>query len=341
MGITGPIPPLLWNTSEFNNHRQRGIPRWHRRHECSPAFTQTHSLDGSSGNSYELAMPDLDLDLLRTFVAVADAGSFTAAADIVGRSQSAVSQKIRRLEELIGHPVFERTSRSLCLTGPGGQLLIGARRLLDLNDDVIRSLQIPRASGRLRVGICEDFVPLQLSRLLARFLRLYPEVQLEVNTSLTHELLAEFDNGDLDLVIATRQLRDRGRVIWREPMVWFAALDFRLELDRPLPLVLLKPPCTYRELMFTTLDAARQDWATACTVTSLMGVQAAVAGGLGITALGRSFIQDGMQILEPPDHWPPLPMTEIVVLGDDTAERSLVQPLLTFLVEGMKSPSAV
>ena len=151
-------------------------------------------------------MPDLDLDLLRAFVAVADAGTFTAAADVVGRSQSAVSQKIRRLEELIRQPVFDRTSRSLSLTGPGGQLLVGARRMLDLNDDVMRSLELPRPAGRLRVGICEDFVPLQLSRLLARFLRLYPEVQLDVNTSLTHDLLVEFDKGDLDLVIATRQV---------------------------------------------------------------------------------------------------------------------------------------
>jgi DNA-binding transcriptional LysR family regulator len=286
-------------------------------------------------------MPDLDLDLLRAFVAVADAGTFTAAADVVGRSQSAVSQKIRRLEELVRQPVFDRTSRSLSLTGPGGQLLVGARRMLDLNDDVIRSLELPRPAGRLRVGICEDFVPLQLSRLLARFLRLYPEVQLDVNTSLTHDLLVEFDKGDLDLVIATRQFRDRGRVIWREPMVWFAASDFLLDLNRPLPLVLLRPPCTYRELMFTTLDTGRQDWTTACTVTSLMGVQAAVAGGLGITALGRSFIHDGMQILQTPAHWPPLPMTEIVVIGDETAERSLVQALLKFLVDGMHSPTSI
>lgn len=286
-------------------------------------------------------MRDLDLDLLRAFVAVADAGSFTAAADTVGRTQSAVSQKIRRLEELVGYPLFDRDSRSLALTGTGGQLLIGARRLLDLNDDVIRSLQTPQTTGRLRVGICEDFVPLQLSKLLARFLRLHPGIQLDVNTSLTHSLLREFEAGNLDIVIATREFKERGRVIWREPMVWFAASDFKLDLDRPLPLVLLQPPCTYRELMFTTLDTARQEWVTACTVSSLMGVQAAVAGGLGITLLGRSFIQDGMQILDVPAHWPPLPMTEIVVVGDDTAEKSLVQPLLEFLVEGMRMPSSV
>ena len=283
-------------------------------------------------------MPDIDIDLLRAFVAVADAGSFTAAADVVGRSQSAVSQKIRRLEDFVGYPVFERTSRSLALTGVGGQLLIGARRMLDLNDDIMRSLQSARANGRLRVGICEDFVPHQLSRLLARFLKLHPGVDLQINTSLTHELFEAYDKRLLDLVIATRQFQKRGRTIWREPAVWFAASDFRLEPAKPIPLVLLRAPCTYRETMFETLDAAHQDWIAACTVSSLMGVQAAVAGGLGITILGRSFIQDGMQILQVPRHWPALPLTEIVVVGEETADRVLVQPLLSFLAEGMRAP---
>src|SRR3569833_2960895 len=133
----------------------------------------------------EASMPDLDIVFLWGFVAVADSGSFTAAANVVGRSQSAVSQKIRRLESLIGYPIFDRTSRSLSLTSEGGQLLIGARRLLDLNDDVIRSLQAPRTTGHLRVGICEDFVPHQLPRLLSRFIRLYPGIHLDVNTNHT------------------------------------------------------------------------------------------------------------------------------------------------------------
>jgi len=286
-----------------------------------------------------MRLPNLDLDLLRAFVAVADAGSFTAAAGAVGRSQSAVSQRIRKLEELVGCTVFDRTSRVLSLTSAGGQLLVGSRRLLELNDDVmrtLRTLRAPPSSGTLRVGICEDFAPMQLSRLLARFLRLHPGVQLDINTSLTHELVSLFDAGHLDLVIAMRQFDDRGRVIWRGPMAWFAASDFRLDLNRPVPLVLLRPPCSYRELMFTTLDTARQAWVSACTVSSLAGVQAAVSGGLGITLLGRSFIQEGMQILRMPEHWPSLPMTEVVVIGDETAERPLARSLIAFLIEGLQ-----
>ncbi|CCB63368.1 LysR substrate-binding domain-containing protein [Hyphomicrobium sp. MC1] len=287
------------------------------------------------------ATPDLEIDLLRALVAVADGGSFTAAADTLGRTQSAVSQKIKRLEDLVGLPVIDRNSRILSLTATGAQLLVGARRLLELNDDIIRSLRAPISSGTLRVGICEDFVPHQLSRLLLRFQRLYPDVHLNINTSLTHELIEAFDNDSLDLVIGTKQFDDRGRIIWREPMVWFAADDFQFNLDRPVPLVLLREPCMYRDLMFSTLDAARQEWTIACTVSSLMGVQAAVEGGLGISLLGQSFIKSNMKILRVPDHWPPLPKTEIVVLGQDNARRDLAQPLIQFLIDGMKAPATV
>lgn len=287
------------------------------------------------------ATPDLEIDLLRALVAVADGGSFTAAADTLGRTQSAVSQKIKRLEDLVGLPVIDRNSRILSLTATGAQLLVGARRLLELNDDIIRSLRASISSGTLRVGICEDFVPHQLSRLLLRFQRLYPDVHLNINTSLTHELMEAFDNDSLDLVIGTKQFDDRGRIIWREPMVWFAADDFQFNLDRPVPLVLLREPCMYRDLMFSTLDAARQEWTIACTVSSLMGVQAAVEGGLGISLLGQSFIKSNMKILRVPDHWPPLPKTEIVVLGQDNARRDLAQPLIQFLIDGMKAPATV
>jgi DNA-binding transcriptional LysR family regulator len=285
-----------------------------------------------------MALPDLDIDLLRAFVAVCDAGSFTAAADVVARSQSAVSQKIRRLEDLVEQPLFERTSRAVILTTAGAELLTGARRLLELNDDLVRSLRSPQATGRLRIGICEDFVPSQLARLLARFRRMHPAVHLEINTSLTHNLLLEFDAGRVDLVVAMAQRHGRGRVIWREPMVWFAASDFRLDLSQPVPLVLLAPPCTYRDLIFATLDAVAQPWFTACTVSSLAGVQSAVAGGLGISLLGQSFIQQGLQTLTMPEQWPRLPMTEVVLIENENAERGAAAALVSFLLESLRAP---
>ncbi len=287
-----------------------------------------------------MPLPDLEIDLLRAFVAVADGGSFTMAANVVGRSQSAVSQKILRLEELVGHRVFERTSRSLSLTREGEQLLASARRLLELNDDVMRSLRVPAPSGSLRLGISEDFVPLQLPGLLARFLALHPGIQLCLTTGLSCDLLSAYDGGDVDVVIAKKDGEaQRGRVIWREPLEWIAAASYQLDLARPLSLVLLRPPCTYRELMLATLGSVGHDWTASCTASSLIGVQAAVSGGLGVTVLGRSFIQHGMQVLRMPDTWPPLPMTEITLVGEDAAKKPLTQPLVTFLLESLKAPA--
>ena len=278
--------------------------------------------------------PDLEIELLRAFVAVAESGGFTAASGVVGRSQSAVSQKVSRLEELVGCKLFDRTSRSLSLTRDGERLLVTARQMLELNDLTVRSMREPATVGTLRLGISEDFIPRQLPALLTRFRRLYPEVQLELMTGLSCDLLDVYEAGGLDVAIAKKDgLAQRGRVIWREPLVWLASASYQPDFSKPTELVLLKPPCTYRELMMRTLDSVRQPWIASCTARSLMGVQAAAAGGLGMTILGRSFVRDGLQVVSTPDFWPALPMTEIVLLGEETAEADLVRPLVSFLTE--------
>ncbi|MET0314549.1 MAG: LysR substrate-binding domain-containing protein [Hansschlegelia sp.] len=280
--------------------------------------------------------PDIEIDLLRAFVAVAETGSFTAAADVVNRSQSAVSQKVLRLEDLLDRRVFERTSRSLKLTQEGERLLVGARQMLELNDKVVRELREPAAVGHLRLGVSEDFLPGQLPKILSRFNRVYPGVSLDLTTGLSCDLLAAYDAGRLDAVIAKKDGQaQRGRVIWREPLVWLASADYALDFSKPARLVTLPQPCTYRELMISSLDAVRREWTVVCSASSLTGVQAAVAGGLGVTVLGRSFVQDGMQILKAPEHWPALPMTEVVVLGEDGDARDLARPLVTFLTEAL------
>lgn len=286
--------------------------------------------------------PDLEIELLRAFVAVAESGGFTAASGVVGRSQSAVSQKVSRLEELVGCKLFERTSRSLRLTRDGERLLVTARQMLELNDLTVRTMREPATVGTLRLGISEDFIPRQLAALLARFRRLYPEVQLELMTGLSCDLLDVYDAGGLDVVIAKKDgAAQRGRVIWREPLVWLAAADYQPDFSKPTELVLLKPPCTYRELMARTLDSVRQPWKASCTARSLMGVQAAAAGGLGMTILGRSFVRDGLQVVPTPESWPALPMTEIVLLGEETAEADLVRPLVSFLTETLAGTGAL
>ncbi|MCW2240139.1 LysR substrate-binding domain-containing protein [Azospirillum canadense] len=289
-----------------------------------------------------MRVPDLEIDLLRAFVAVAETGSFTAAAEVVGRSQSAVSQKVLRLEEILQRRVFDRTSRSLSLTRDGERLLVAARQMLEFNDAVVRDLRETPAGGILRLGISEDFIPKELPKLLSRFSRLYPRTQIDLMTGLSCALLEAYDNGRLDAVIAKKDgTAQRGRVIWREPLVWMASADYQLDFTKPARLVMLPSPCTYRDLMVSTLDSVRREWEVACTASSLMGIQAAVAGGLGVTVLGRSFVQDGMQILSAPQHWPALPMTEITVVGEEGNASDLVRPLVTFLAESLSRSNSL
>lgn len=277
---------------------------------------------------------DLEIDLLRAFVAVAETGSFTAAAQIVGRSQSAISQKINRLEELVEVRVFDRNSRSLKLTQSGEALFAAARKMIEFNDSVIKQIRVPVGALKLRLGISEDFIPGQLPALLARFNRLYPMVDLDLTTGLSCDILAAYDAGRLDTVIAKKNgSAPRGRVIWRDQLVWLAGTNYEVDLTRPLNLVMLRPPCTYRELMISTLDSVRREWTPACTASSLMGIQAAVGGGLGISVLGKSFVKSDMRVLEMPEDWPALPSTEVVIVGEKPEIADLVQSLVVFLTE--------
>lgn len=285
----------------------------------------------------------LDLDLLQAFVAVAETGSFTAAADVVGRSQSAVSQKVLRLEDALGVRVFERTSRSLRLTQEGERVLAGGRRLLAQYDAFMRELREPPQVERLRLGVSENIVHAQLPLILARFGERFPAVQLELVTGSSPELADAHRDGLLDVVFARQKHEGaplRGRVIWREPLVWLAAKNYRNDPGRPARLVMMPPPCAYREVMTESLDAVRREWSVGCTASNLVGVQAAVAGGLGVTALGKSFLQPGMKILPTSAQWPALPASEVAVIGEDPATQPVVEPLVGMFVEVLTARSS-
>ena len=148
-----------------------------------------------------MRIPDLDLDLLRGFVAVAERGGFTAAGVALGLTQSAVSLKVKRLEEVLGRPVFLRTSRAVSLTREGETLLAYARRMLALNDEAVRRMIAPAATGRLRLGVADHFIPRNLAPMLASFARAYPELRLAVEVGRSHELRAEQERGQHDLVL--------------------------------------------------------------------------------------------------------------------------------------------
>lgn len=270
---------------------------------------------------------NLDIDLLRSFAAIADTGSFTAAAELVARTQSAVSVQVKRLEEIVGHRVFERTSRSLALTTAGETLLGYARRILELNDESVRRIAEPPVSGEIRLGITEYFVPNELPAILARFAAAYPGVHIEVRMGLSRDLRQELARKKLDAVIVRLAPSEQGRAIWSEPQVWVAREGFEPIRGAILPLALLPSPCVLREHAIHSLRRLRRPWRVAYTGSSMVSVQAAVRAGLGVSIVPRSSVLAGMQILPKGRNYPDAGRLDVGVLRGATARADIVAAL--------------
>jgi DNA-binding transcriptional LysR family regulator len=280
-----------------------------------------------------MRIPDLDLDLLRCFVTVAEQGGFTAAGTALGLTQSAVSLKVKRLEELVRRPVFQRTSRRVGLTREGETLLAYARRMLALNDEAVRRLVAPPVAGRLRLGVADHFVPRSLAPMLARFATTYPEVRLEVEVGRSHELRAKQARGGLDLVLGKRRDGETAGVpIWTETVVWAATPDWQPPEGRPLPLALLPEGCMFRERALAALARAGLASETVFTCDSLLGLAAAAQAGFALTVLGRSGFPPGLR--EVPG-LPPLGVVEMAIFGDETGRSPVVAPLVGLIRDSL------
>jgi DNA-binding transcriptional LysR family regulator len=223
--------------------------------------------------------PTLPLDLLRSFVAVTETG-VTCAADRVHRTQPAISLQMKRLEQLVGRPLFLREARRLVLTPAGETLLHHARRMLDINDQALAAIDAHGVSGHVRFGVVQDFADTLLSGVLARFARLYPEASLEVRVSHSGDLNDALAEGRLDLAL-TFDSTAAGDALLTQSMRWLGGTGLA---DRdPLPLVLLSPPCVDREAAIAALDRAGRNWRLAVSTPSLAGLRAALSAELGIT----------------------------------------------------------
>lgn len=267
---------------------------------------------------------NLDVDLLRAFVSVADLGSFTRAADALLRRQSTLSLQIKRLEEGLGKRLLDRTSRHVRLTAEGEALIARARQMLELNDRLVATVDEPALAGTVRLGTPEDFATTHLPQVLARFAQAYPSVQLEVTCDLTLTLMGRFRQGDFDLVLVKREPERSGRGVrvWREPLVWVAAERLAVPGSDPLPLVVSPPPCVYRKRAIDALVRMRRKWRVAYSCASLAGQHAAVRAGLGVTVLPKDMVPAGLAVIERRSSLPDLHDTEIALL----AARSLSAP---------------
>jgi DNA-binding transcriptional LysR family regulator len=284
----------------------------------------------------------MEFELLRSFVAVAECGGFHRAAEHLNLTQSTVSQQIKRLELETKRPLFRRTTRSVALTDDGEMLLGDARRLLQLEEAARQRLAAPRLSGTVRLGVVEEVAGGSLPSALGRFAALHPGVKLEVQIAVSAELLEQLDAGRLDVVFAKRPLgTSKGRLVWREPLVWAAADTFDLIPGAALPLALYREPSVSREAALAALRDGELPWEIVYTSPSLTGVRAAALAGFAITPLPASAVIAGLRILDAEEGLPRLPDLEFAIYEkarSDNAAEALAAALLA-LAQGPSRPT--
>ncbi len=281
-------------------------------------------------------MRNIPTDLMRSFVKAIDGGSFTRAAEMVGRTQSAVSLQIKRLEEVVGVRLFQRDAHNLELTAPGRSFAQYARRILALNDEVLALMQSPDVSGKVRLGTPSEYTDSLLPHLLGRFAQAHPNVMLEVTSDLSKNLLARQQNREFDLVVALHEDgKDRGgKPIHTEPLVWFTSADHFGHTQSPLPLVLAPPPCVYRHRILQQLNREAKACRIAYLSSSHSAVLAAVRAGLGVTAMAQSTVPENVQLLGSDDGLAPLGHLEVRLHRiSDAQSGEVIDYLETYIAE--------
>ena len=282
---------------------------------------------------------NLDLDLLRAFVAVAETGGFTRAAGRLGRVQSAVSMQVRRLEDIAGSRLFERSKRKVTLSEEGEVLLGYARRMLSLNQEALMDLGRTSVEGTVRLGSA-DTAAYFLPGILARFAGAYPLVQIELRCDRSWHVLDALDTGDLDLALVTQQgARSGGQSVRREPLVWASARGHGVHEADPLPLALFAQGCNYRRAAMQALDAAGRKWRIAYSSTSVTGVLAAAMTGFAIGVLPQTTLVTGMRTLGPEAGLPPLPDYEISLHGRPESAPGPVAHLAQDIIAHLAVPA--
>jgi DNA-binding transcriptional LysR family regulator len=281
----------------------------------------------------------LDLAIMRTLTAVVETGSFARAARVVGRSESAVSLQMKRLEEQLGEPVFLRTGRGMALTDAGATMLGYARRLLDLNDEALTAASGSALVGRVTLGIPHDVAETWLPAVVAGFARSHPSVQLRTVEERSLALLERLAAGDIDLAVAFTVDRPKD-ALWSGslPMIWIGRRGFVFTRNDPLQLAVFDPPCAFRSAATAALDGAGIGWSVAHSSASLSGLWAAVNVGLGVTVRTSAAVPPGLAALGPDAGLPDLPPLYISLYGPaDDAGAPVVGRLRALLQESLET----
>ncbi|MBP2300763.1 LysR substrate-binding domain-containing protein [Azospirillum picis] len=247
---------------------------------------------------------NLDIDVLRALVIAMEHGGFARAAERLGRTQSAISLQMKKLEEQVGQPLFRKAGRTVALTDAGDLLLGYAHRIVALNDEALAAARGRAMDGAVRVGFPQDLAERWLPAVLGSFHRAHPRIHVEAQVGRGRELREKVAQGALDLALAFGEIGGAtagtgAATLAHLPVAWVAPVDFRADPDTPLPLALLDAPCMFRQHGIDRLDRDGRPWRITFTSPSLSGLWAAVEAGLGVTLRTPLGLPDTLATLGP------------------------------------------
>lgn len=273
----------------------------------------------------------LDLNLLKTFVAVVESGSLSNAAPRVGRSQSAVSMQMQRLEEMVGNQLLVRGPRTVTPNAIGEDFLIYARRLLKLSDEAWASVTRPKETGSVRLGVPDDYAAFLLPPVLSRFAEDHPLVTVELVCEQSTALVKTLAEGRLDLAIVTRLPDQALDVIRLERFVWVASPNHVAWQADPLPVALFEPGCAARMNVLQALGQADRSYRCTYSSASLLGLVAVVQAGLAVAGLAQRSVPPSLRIIGGNEGLPALPDLEIGILRNPLSTAPAADRLHDFL----------
>lgn len=274
---------------------------------------------------------DLEIDLLRSLVAVAAHRNFTRAAQSVRRTQSAVSLQIKRLEEIVGKRLFERSRQSVSITHVGETLLVYANRILAANDAALSHIQRPEAAGVVRIGAPDDYATFLLPPILSSIAKDHPRLKLEVTCDNACDLLPMLEQGNLDVVVATHPPNAvAGQIARYESLHWVASPTYMDDPRTPLSLVLFPSGCVCRGIALDALTQIDRPWHVAYSTRSIGLMEQAMLQGSGVSVMEASIIPPSLKIIDGQTGFPALSEVAISVHQSETGEPhvSLVSDIL-------------
>jgi len=285
---------------------------------------------------------NFDIALIRTFATVADCGSMTIAANTLHMTQGAVSQQIKRLEDMLGSALFTREKRGLRLTNAGERLLGNARRLLILNDDIWANMTDSTIAGSVRLGVPYDLIGTALAPVLKSYAERHPQVEISLICASSPDLLQALDNGEIDLGIVEEPLDlSRGECLVVDRLVWVGAKAGNAYRKNPLPISMVADTCAFRPSVFAALAEDGRRWRTVFENGNIEATTATVRTDLAVSAWLASTIPADLDILGANDGLPDLPVFSVNLYLPKSEATPPATELARHIREGMMRPRQI